>query len=299
MGDRDSVNGEDGVQMSTLSPTKNAQYVVLNPQEVSKQRLFRAKAAVGRFVEHWLTTTVMMLATFWALYQSGIKFAATNKDADAAFEIIASIIFFMFLVEMIMQMFYKDDYFVLPVWKALPDETWSETWYRRCQIGSFYFWLDFVATFSLILDLQWIVTPAGYDAINGGGVSSAKAGGASASGARAARVVRVVRMVRLVRLAKVYKYFTNAFENRDKQKRQGANGGEDDELAESRVGAAMADLTNRRVIVLILMMLIIIPLLTPSDPDISQSLAVQVLQALGKSLPLLLVFVYCRCKMST
>lgn len=51
--------------------------------------------------------------------------------------------------------------------------------------------------------------------------------------------------------------------------------------AESKVGAAMSDLTNRRVIVLILMMLIIIPLLTSSDPDISFSLGVQVVHQLG------------------
>lgn len=144
--------------------------------------------------------------------------------------------------------------------------------------------------------MPWIITEKGYEVINGGGVVSAQPGTSSLSALRAARVVRVVRMVRLVRMGKLYKYLLAIFvEDKNqalKRKSAAARSGsqhqsvaqdddDDEDLAQSRVGAAMSDLTNRRVIVLILTMLIIIPLLTPSDPDISESLAVQVLHALG------------------
>lgn len=43
------------------------------------------------------------------------------------------------------------------------------------------------------------------------------------------------------------------------------------EVVESRVGAAMSDLTTKRVIVLVLVMLIVIPLLSYSPIDLSES----------------------------
>ena len=32
------------------------------------------------------------------------------------------------------------------------------TWLRRLQLGSFYFWLDLIATGSLILEMDWIIS---------------------------------------------------------------------------------------------------------------------------------------------
>jgi len=125
--------------------------------------------------------------------------------------------------------------------------------------------------------MTWILGD-GASAINGGGTQTAN-GGAQA-GARAGRVVRLVRMVRLVRLIKLYKYSSiKAFTGGDEKKELT---GAEDAPAESRVGAAMSDLTNRRVIVLILLMLIVIPQLTVNDIDISLSLGVQFIHELGR-----------------
>jgi hypothetical protein len=83
-----------------------------------------------------------------------------------------------------------------------------------------------------------------YDTVNGTGGKSASTGGAAKSGARAGRVVRLVRMVRLIRMVKLYKYAVLAYKfvtgNTD------AVAFDDDDKQESRVGAAMSDLTNRR-----------------------------------------------------
>jgi hypothetical protein len=62
--------------------------------------------------------------------------------------------FFAFFLEIMLQCFYKDDYLCLPMWEARQDETFLQTWSGRLQIGSFYFWLDVIATASLILDVN-------------------------------------------------------------------------------------------------------------------------------------------------
>ena len=123
--------------------------------------------------------------------------------------------------------------------------------------------------------MEWMLGPA-YEAVNGGTTLNAAAGDSSQAGARASRVVRLVRMVRLVRLIKLYKY------SAIKRKPEETDNEVEEAPAESRVGAAMSDLTNRRVIVLILLMLIVIPQLTVNDVDISLPLGVQFVHALAK-----------------
>lgn len=96
-----------------------------------------------------------------------------------------------------------------------------------------------------------------YDTIQGdSGEHSTKLGSASKTGARAGRVVRLVRMARLVRMIKLYKYAVAAAEKKKqiqlrKEKGEVVEEEEDTDefgrpLTESRVGAAMSDLTNRR-----------------------------------------------------
>lgn len=220
------------------------------------------------FCESRYFVGLMGILTIWTLYQTDIRLAGTEKEADTAFLGIVSACFFLFAFEIIAQSLYKSDYFILPKWEPEPGETWSKTWFRRSQIGSFYFWLDIIATLTLIMDIRWILGDAAFQTINGGGQQSAQGASAAKTGSRLGRVIRLVRMVRLTRLAKLYKYAT-LFMGLSKEE----EGEEDGE--ESKVGAAMSDLTNRRVIVLLLLMLIIIPLLTINDPDISLSLGVQ------------------------
>jgi len=73
-----------------------------------------------------------------------------------------------------------------------------------CQPGyrfTLFFWLDFLSTVTLILDISWI-----YDAIFEGNLSSSSAAeiASAASAARiASRAGRVVRIVRLIRVFKM------------------------------------------------------------------------------------------------
>jgi len=232
----------------------------------------------------------MAAMTVWALFSDDLRLALAAKWADGAFTAIISLGFFMFVAEILAASFCKDDYLYIPKQAILPGETVFASYSRRVGIGSFYFWLDIVATLSLVFDLPW----TGLDI--SGGDSASKAGIASKASSRAERIIRLVRMVRLVRLVKLYKYSAKIQEQTKKDKEKKAK--EDEHKAqgktskvaaeevedvvdlgaagkESRVGAAMSDLMNRRVIILVLIMLIVIPLLSTIDTNMEPELAVK------------------------
>jgi hypothetical protein len=128
--------------------------VVMKPTLSPKQLLIeRAKKTVEYYLEHMYTLLFMSIITFWALYDDDIRLSATMKSADQTFEIIISIIFFIFLAEIFFQCFYKKDYLWFPTWEPISKETWIQTWVRRSQFGSFYFWLDWISTLSLLFEV--------------------------------------------------------------------------------------------------------------------------------------------------
>lgn len=143
--------GPRGSNASTVGPALGKP----SPTDGRSQTWIRARAAAEKFGESTGFVAIMTLFTFWALYQDDIKNAATTKEADSAFEVIISILFFAFFFEIILQSFYKDDYFQVPSWPAEPGESLLHTWFRRIQFGSFYFWLDVIATLSLMLDVSF------------------------------------------------------------------------------------------------------------------------------------------------
>ena len=202
----------------------------------------------------------MGLLTIWTLYQGDIRLAATHKDADLAFEVIISICFFLFSIEIFLQCFYKDGYLVLPKWdegeRAGGESVW-QAWERRLSFGSFYFWMDVVATFTLIFDMDWMLDTATQQALNGGH-QVAMGGNVARIGARVGRILRIARIVRFTRIGKLYRYAgscvfllqSKIIENvSEKPKKKQLSEEEKlklDNVEESIVGLVMADLTNRR-----------------------------------------------------
>lgn len=231
-GDEKQDEKKDEVDHHIVKPSSG----LPNTQKESSGLWKKLKKSLETLVESNIWASSMTLVTIWTLYETDIKYAATGPSADIAFEVIISIFFFIFIFEIIAQSIYKDGYFTVPKWEAEPGETWFQTWTRRLSFGSFYFWMDFIATGTLILDMQWIIGAQGIDTINGGGSQSAQGSSAAKTGSRLGRLVRLVRMVRLTRLAKLYKYAYAAFLGKEVEEQD----------AESRVGAAMSDLTNRR-----------------------------------------------------
>lgn len=67
----------------------------------------------------------------------------------------------------------------------------------------FFFWLDILATFSMLFDIGWIM-----DNVNN--ASQADSASSLAKSSRAARVTRIVRLVRLIRLVRIVKLYKQA-----------------------------------------------------------------------------------------
>lgn len=78
----------------------------------------------------------MTLVTIYALFGDDVRSTAFNSSVDNAFYSISIVCFFLFTIEILLASISKYDYFL-----------------------SFYFWLDIIATLSLIFDIGWIWDP--------------------------------------------------------------------------------------------------------------------------------------------
>jgi len=192
--------------------------------------------------------------TIWALSGDDFRVMLTDKPADVAFDCTVIFCILFFSVEVVLSCLGKDDYFM-----------------------GFFFGLDIISTFTLVLDLTFVA-----DAFfNGGGGDDSDKARSSKTARAGARVGRVVRVLRLVRIVKLFKAMQQ--HNKDKQRIKvalpGADGdpcvnqeavweteeGEEDPQGsgrESLVGKKLSNRTTQRTSVLVLIMLIVLPLLS-------------------------------------
>lgn len=139
----------------------------------------------------------MTLITIYALIADDIKLLACGVDADKYFTGITIMCFFMFLLELIAASIGKPGYWL-----------------------SFFFWLDLIATASIITDIEPLMS-----AISGGDgqaagadtITLARASRGARIGTRAGRMARVIRLIRLVRIVKLYKSANQAMVNQEGQ----------------------------------------------------------------------------------
>jgi hypothetical protein len=135
----------------------------------------------------------MTLVTIYALFGDDIRMLFFSKQVDNAFYICTIIAMVFFLLEILLASLSKEDYFL-----------------------GFYFWLDLVATISLIFDIGWFWDAILGNASSGGNPKSAakaaKAGRGARVGTRASRIARIVRLIRLIRIVKLYKNANAALE---------------------------------------------------------------------------------------
>ena len=144
---------------------------------------------VRQVLDHWTYNVWIFIVTIYALFADDLRLAATSLPADPVFFSLSCVAMFCFALELVASSLVKDDYWL-----------------------GFYFWLDLLATVSMISDIGWA-----WEAIlgtdQGGSTSSgvtkstqlARAARASRAGTRAGRILRLVRIIRLIRLVKLYK----------------------------------------------------------------------------------------------
>ena len=126
----------------------------------------------------------MTVLTLLVLFLDDIRVAYAPKSSDGGFYSFYFVALIMFSLEMIV--------FCLGQRKYL------------FPCPSFYFWLDLVAIFSVMIDIPWIWDRLEF--VNNLNSEAVIAGKASRIGTKAARVVRVIRVLRMVRIAKILSY---------------------------------------------------------------------------------------------
>lgn len=257
------------------------------------------------FLEHPATTAFTTIMTIYALFGDDIRQWGCDSDADSVFEAISTFAFFVFVCEFIASCAFKPGYLTDYSYRV-PDKV-PVLGGTVLFMGSFYFWLDLMATLSLVLEIPWMY-PASTDPRNKEldlGSSSSTLGsldgnlGKNARAgrtARSARGARVLRLIRLVRLIKFFRVFNNVVEKKQETRvmptrpsmmpgmleqevadtvtsqsasdETGPAWNEEDELpAESEIGKRVSELTTRNVIVGVLTMLIILPLIQSSTSN--------------------------------
>ena len=136
---------------------------------------------------------LITVITIYALFGDDIRLWLTEKESDDVFFGLSAVAFVLFAFELIVNSVARPGFANPP---------------------SFFFWLDLLATLSLLPDIGWVWDPI--EALFEGGASGndvssqIRAGRAARAGTRAGRVVRVVRLIRLVRVFKLYKQCVRA-----------------------------------------------------------------------------------------
>ncbi|CAK0812436.1 unnamed protein product, partial [Prorocentrum cordatum] len=194
-----------------------------------------------------------MLLTMWSLTCDDLRLMYTEKPADPIFNCVSIACMLFFLIDIILNCMASRDY-----------------------QGSFFMFLDVIATASMVFDITWVM-----ESLVGGSSGGENDGGALRGGRSAkigARLTRIFRVVRLVRVAKLYQSAQAL--NRHSRDRHGSTLGEAEGLpgtesddageegavrSESQIGRRLSDLTIRVLISLILALLLVLPLLKQEE----------------------------------
>ena len=95
-----------------------------------------AKRKLIAVLEHKYVQLVMAVVTLYALFGDDFRAATAPITADLTFTNTSFFVLCLYTVEVLLNCWAKPNY-----------------------VGGFYFWLDFVSTASLIMDVSWCVRP--------------------------------------------------------------------------------------------------------------------------------------------
>ena len=115
---------------------------------------------LAKIAEHKITVAITIVLTLYSLFSNDVRVSFTHSEqADMVFEVISSITFFFFMIDITITSLGKfGSYFQWPeTFQRGPREDLFSSIQRRLQIGSFYFWFDVAATATLILEMPWLV----------------------------------------------------------------------------------------------------------------------------------------------
>jgi hypothetical protein len=219
-------------------------------------RIKKLKRLGKTIIESKASNLLLIFLTLWSLFADDIKLLTTTRQADVAFSSITIIIQFIFASEIIISCLCIDNY-----------------------INGFFFWLDIISVFSMIVEIHWFYELL-IEVISSEGAATTSSSQTARVGAKAIRILRVVRLMRIVRFAKIYKIsenFSNVKQKQENMMKDMIHNKFDNIIKEMNftktddslndklmVGKKLADSTMRRVITLVLSMIMGIIIFDPN-----------------------------------
>ena len=204
-----------------------------------KKKDSKIQRAINSALEHPASTVLLMVMTFWSLFSDDIRVAALTKEVDVPFAIVTLVFMAIFLLETILRSWVALGFFL-----------------------SFNFWLDLIATASMVLDFEvlWqecasVDTPCCLfrDAEVASEEEALAVLGSIQTATRIGRVLRLFRVVRVFRLIALIG---------KKQK-------EEEELKPSAVGKRYNELIVMKVVITVVLTLLVNQQLEPGELDLS------------------------------
>ena len=261
-------------------PRKTSDFKAPNPPLKELTDLEKFKKRVRGIFDSMPAAIIMSVVTLWALFGDDIRVATASPEADAGFTVSLTICFFMFVIEFAAGCFASPEYtnFTYDFSSGEPFE-WKHV------PGSFYFYLDIIATASLGSEISWMNPNIHRDNYNAKDwVDSGDYSDSVTENNSSKRFVEMIRMVRIVRMVKFYKYYQINQKRREAKAKAAKRAArqrsfnkktnamkdtkvEEVEVGESNVGQAMTDLTTQRVLVLVFSLLFVIPFFTEADSN--------------------------------
>lgn len=214
---------------------------------------------VREFVEGKIVTTLMTCVTIFALFGDDFRLWFFESWIDPYFYAVLILCLVLFALEILLNSCVVDDFKY-----------------------SFFFWLDIVATLSLIVDIAWIVSAIETlvnmkTSMTAADVTLGEKATGTADSDKIAKVIKSLRLIRLIRIIKLYKYVvqsnSEAEEARLREQQKLSQNAQQAalkrELEPSRLGKALSDTLTRRLIIGVLMLLMVLPAITYQGNDIS------------------------------
>jgi class 3 adenylate cyclase len=155
-------------------------------EEASRHKERRSVAAscagASRYiVDNKYVVFISVVLTAYALIGDDIRLICTDKKADVVFNILTIVCIVFFSAEVAGSCLGKQDYFL-----------------------GFFFWLDLLATVTLILDITWVNEAVFSSSSDMDLADRARSGRTARLGASVGRMVRVLRLIRIFKLYKAY-----------------------------------------------------------------------------------------------
>jgi hypothetical protein len=220
----------------------------------SKSEKVRRK--IQEIIDGKVVAVIMGIVTLWVLFGDDLRLLLTSKSADTAFFATFFICLILFIIEIVGNSIFLQDYKF-----------------------TFFFWLDVVATISLIPDIPIIFEPFlllfGVELYKVSVDYSTSSERNTLSESYVTRGIQTIRYIRLVRIVKLYKYFTK--KKAEDPNTQSVSSSMDAEV----LGKKLSDITTRRVIIGVLALLLLLPLLQVKTVDNAKYYGLQQIYWIG------------------